>query len=76
MSTTNTINFIFIFTCKAVPMVKIVQAHKHGQIQAVKTLKAEFGEDIAITEVWLEGAQPIPQKSMPPLFTNVNKESV
>jgi hypothetical protein len=71
----NYINYIFFFTCKKVPHIKIIYAHKHGQVYAAKQLKAEFGDDIRVSNVLLEGEQLVPQKSLPPIFTNVeNKE--
>jgi menaquinone-dependent protoporphyrinogen IX oxidase len=55
MNIRNYINCIFFFNQKDKPLIKIVFAHKYGQAKAVKALKEEFGEDIEITDLMLEG---------------------
>lgn len=71
MSSNNQINYIFFFNINGKEFVKVIKAHKHSQTQAVKKLKEEFGSNINVTNVFLEGQQPLSEKSLPPIFTNI-----
>ena len=61
-------NYIFTFTQNEQIFVKVINAPT--QISAVKKLANEYGE-LHLTSVLIEGVQPTPDKTFPPIFTGV-----